>query len=228
MYIYGSGKWLIFALKHFLFYWVMGLYLELRVIIVFGLLFAIIRLWLIKAKGNKNKGKRAPEPSRAWPLIGHLHLLWAGKPQHQSFGAMADKYGPIFCFHIGLRKTSVVSSWEVAKECFTTMDKAFATQPRSLAGKLMGYDHAMFGFSPCRAYCRDVRKLASIVLDCEVWTSFIALHSGMSGVELPDQLTRVKWLQNLLTEVRFKHVMNVLYSDSQSVRIHESLPLKMS
>ena len=50
----------------------------------------------------------------------------------------------------------------------------------------------------------------------------------MSGVELPDQLTRVKWLQNLLTEVRFKHVMNVLYSDSQSVRIHESLPLKMS
>ncbi|RVW61271.1 Cytochrome P450 CYP82H23 [Vitis vinifera] len=113
---------------------------------------------------------------------------------------MADKYGPIFCFHIGLRKTSVVSSWEVAKECFTTMDKAFATQPRSLAGKLMGYDHAIF----------------------------IALHSGMSGVELPDQLTRVKWLQNLLTEVRFKHVMNVLYSDSQSVRIHESLPLKMS
>ncbi|RVW20421.1 Cytochrome P450 CYP82H23 [Vitis vinifera] len=79
---------------------------------------------------------------------------------------MADKHGSIFCFHIGLRKTSVVSSWEVAKECFTTMDKAFATQPRSLAGKLMGYDHAMFGFSPCRAYCHDVRKLASIVLDC--------------------------------------------------------------
>ena len=58
------------------------------------------------------------------------------------------------------------------------MDKAFATQPRSLAGKLMGYDHAMFGFSPCRAYWRDVRKLASIVLDCEAGTSFIALRSG--------------------------------------------------
>ena len=38
----------------------------------------------------------------------------------------------------------------------------------------------------------------------------------MSGVELPDQLMRVKWLQSLLTKVRFKHVMNVLYSDSQS------------
>ena len=163
----------------------MGFYLQLQGIIVFSLLFAIICLWLIKGKGNRNRGKRAPEPSRAWPLIGHLHLLRAGKPQHQAFGAMADKYGPIFCFHIGLRKTSVVSSWEVAKECFTTMDKAFATQPRSLAGKLMGYDHAMFGFSPCRAYWRDVRKLASIVLDCEAWTSFIALRSGCRESSCP-------------------------------------------
>ncbi|RVW58376.1 Cytochrome P450 CYP82H23 [Vitis vinifera] len=44
------------------------------------------------------------------------------------------------------------------------MDKAFATRPRSLAGKLMGYDHAMFGFSPYGTYWRDVRKLASVEL----------------------------------------------------------------
>ncbi|KAL6348027.1 hypothetical protein AAG906_037756 [Vitis piasezkii] len=101
---------------------------------------------------------------------------------------MADKYGPIFCFHIGLRKTSVVSSWEVAKECFTTMDKAFATQPRSLAGKLMGYDHAMFGFSPCRAYCHDVRKLASIVT-----------NSGESGAMCSFNGSRVRtgWVEML-------------------------------
>ena len=107
----------------------MGFYLQLQGIIVFSLLFAIICLWLIKAKWNKNTGKMAPEPSQAWPLIRHLHLLRADKPQYQAFGAMADKYGPIFCFHIGLRKTLVVSSYEVATECLTTMDKAFSTRP---------------------------------------------------------------------------------------------------
>ncbi|RVW58370.1 Cytochrome P450 82C2 [Vitis vinifera] len=65
----------------------------------------------------------APEPSQAWPLIRHLHLLRADKPQYQAFGAMADK---------------------------------------SLAGKLMGYDQAMFGFSPYGPYWRDVRKLTSV------------------------------------------------------------------
>ncbi|XP_034681918.1 cytochrome P450 CYP82H23-like [Vitis riparia] len=126
---------------------------------------------------------------------------------------MADKYGPIFCFHIGLRKTSVVSSWEVAKECFTTMDKAFATQPRSLAGKLMGYDHSMFGFSPCRAYCHDVRNLASIVLDCEVelFSSHqleLLNHVRDSEVQLFIKELYGQWIQNgdrpLLVEMKEK------------------------
>ena len=196
----------------------MGLYLELRVIIVFGLLFAIIRLWLIKAKGNKNKGKRAPEPSRAWPLIGHRHFLRAAKPQHQAFGAMADKYGPIFCFHIGLRKTFLVSSWDAAKECFTTMDKAFATRPRSLAGKLMGYDHAMFGFSPYGTYWRDVRKLASVELLSNRQLELLN-HVRDSEVKLFIKELYGQWIQNgdrpLLVEMKEKYwhlVANVMVS----------------
>ncbi|KAL6348028.1 hypothetical protein AAG906_037757 [Vitis piasezkii] len=120
-------------------------------ITVFGLLLATICLLLatvFNAKGNKKKGKRPQEPSGRWPIIGHLHLLGADKLLHRTLGDMADKYGPIFCIHLGLRKALVVSSWEVAKECYTTNDKVFATRPRSLAVKLMGYDHAMLGFAP--------------------------------------------------------------------------------
>ena len=72
---------------------------------------------------------------------------------------MADKYGPIFCVRLGLKRALVVSGWEVAKECYTTNDKVFATRPRSLAIKLMGYDHGSFVFAPCGPYWSDVRKL---------------------------------------------------------------------
>ncbi|RVW20411.1 Cytochrome P450 CYP82H23 [Vitis vinifera] len=50
---------------------------------------------VVNAKGNKKKGKRPPEPSGRWPLIGHLHLLGADKLLHRTLGDMADKYGPI-------------------------------------------------------------------------------------------------------------------------------------
>ncbi|KAJ9704894.1 hypothetical protein PVL29_003106 [Vitis rotundifolia] len=63
---------------------------------------------------------------------------------------MADKYGPIFCF--------------LAKKCYTTSDKVFATRPRSLAIKLMGYDHGSFVFAPYGPYWCDVRKLAMVEL----------------------------------------------------------------
>ena len=61
---------------------------------------------------------------------------------------MANKYGPIFTIWLGVHRTIVVSSWEIAKECFTTNDKAFANRPKALGLELLGYNYAMFGFSP--------------------------------------------------------------------------------
>ena len=75
---------------------------------------------------------------------------------------MADKYGPIFTIWLGVHRTLVVSSWEIAKECFTTNDKAFANRPKALALELLGYNYAMFGFSPYGPYWRQVRKMAML------------------------------------------------------------------
>ncbi|RVX14911.1 Cytochrome P450 82A3 [Vitis vinifera] len=74
---------------------------------------------------------------------------------------MADKYGPIFFIKLGAQPVLVVSNWEVAKECFTTNDKAFANRPKLIAVEVMGYNNAMFGFSPYGSYWRQMRKIVT-------------------------------------------------------------------
>ncbi|KAJ7950308.1 Cytochrome P450 [Quillaja saponaria] len=109
--------------------------------------------------------KRAPPPpeaSGAWPLIGHLHLLGGTQPAHRTLGNMADKYGPVFSIRLGVYRSLVVSSWEIARECFTINDKALASRPKFLAAEIMGYNYAMFGFSPYGPYWRHVRKIATV------------------------------------------------------------------
>ncbi|KAK9082000.1 hypothetical protein Syun_030982 [Stephania yunnanensis] len=68
---------------------------------------------------NGNK-KYAPEPPGAWPIIGHLPLLVSAKQPHRAFAALADKYGPAFMLRMGMTSPMlIVSSREVAKECYT-------------------------------------------------------------------------------------------------------------
>ena len=128
-------------------------------------LFLFFLLYLCISRGVQKsdiKRKVPPKAGSAWPLIGHLHLLGGSQPPHITLGNMADKYGPIFTIWLGVHRTLVVSSWEIAKECFTTNDKAFANRPKALALELLGYNYAMFGFSPYGPYWRQVRKMAML------------------------------------------------------------------
>ncbi|KAJ4955291.1 hypothetical protein NE237_012074 [Protea cynaroides] len=84
-------------------------------------------------------------PSGALPILGHLHLLGRQMTIHRTLGAIADKYGPAFMLQLDINRTLVVSSWEMMKDCFSTNDRAFATQPFNATGKHLGYDHAMMG-----------------------------------------------------------------------------------
>ncbi|CAK7347636.1 unnamed protein product [Dovyalis caffra] len=111
-----------------------------------------------------SKKKTAPKAGGAWPFIGHLHLLGGPQPAHIVLGNMADKYGPVFTIKMGVHRALVVSNWEMAKECLTTNDKAFANRPKFLAGQILGYDGAMFGFSPYGPYWRQLRKTVTLEL----------------------------------------------------------------
>ncbi|XP_022762799.1 cytochrome P450 CYP82D47-like [Durio zibethinus] len=136
--------------------------------IFFAILFTIIiSIFVVSfhVKGKKKHQRRpTPEPAGALPFLGHFHLFGTKQLLHRVFGDMVDKYGPAFLVRLGIHQALVVSDWEVAKECLTTNDKLFSTRPRSLAIRLMGYDHRMFGFAPYGPYWRNIRKLATIEL----------------------------------------------------------------
>ncbi|KAK7283327.1 hypothetical protein RIF29_12768 [Crotalaria pallida] len=130
-----------------------------------SLLFLLYTCVVRKRRICNNKNKEAPIPAGAWPIIGHLHLL-GGDNQllYRTLGTMADQYGPAFNIWLGTRRAFVVSSWEVAKECFTTNDRALASRPETVGAKLMGYNYAVFGFAPYSPFWREMRKIATLEL----------------------------------------------------------------
>ncbi|CAL0327042.1 unnamed protein product [Lupinus luteus] len=132
---------------------------------IFGLLLLLFVLTSIRRRNRSNASKKAPPEVRgAWPLIGHLHLLSGSLSPHVILGNMADKYGPVFTMRLGVHQTLVVSNSDMAKECFTINDRAFASRPKSLAFDILGYNFSMVGFSPYGSYWRQVRKLATVEL----------------------------------------------------------------
>ncbi|MFQ6642101.1 hypothetical protein Gotur_017320 [Gossypium turneri] len=116
------------------------------------------------SRRNTNSKKIAPEAGRAWPTLAHLPILGGPQPPHISLGTMADKYGRMFTIKLGVRRALVVSSWEIAKECLTIHDKAFATRPKAVAQELLSYNHAMIATAPYGPYWRQMRKFATIEL----------------------------------------------------------------
>ncbi|KAK9233525.1 hypothetical protein WN943_023775 [Citrus x changshan-huyou] len=135
--------------------------------IISGFVIFLSLLLLISLNGRTKKTQaphQAPVAAGAWPLIGHLHLFGGQEPTHRLLGDVADKYGPIFTMKMGLKRALVVSNWEIAKECFTTNDKAFASRPRSMAMDLLGYNFLVIGASPYGNYWRESRKMATIEL----------------------------------------------------------------
>ncbi|PRQ26953.1 putative cytochrome P450 [Rosa chinensis] len=128
-------------------------------IVLYFYYFSQRRTWRASAKR-----RLAPQAKGAWPVLGHLPLLGGSTPPQIILGAMADKYGPLFTIRLGIYPTLVVSSSEMAKECFTIHDMAASSRPKMAAVELMGYNYAMFGFAPSGPYWREVRKLATLGL----------------------------------------------------------------
>lgn len=128
------------------------------VIIVF---YYLSRRW--RAANHKRK-LSPPEAKGGWPIFGHLPLFGGSIPPHLTLGAMADKYGPIFTIRLGVHPSLVISSSEIAKECFTTKDLSIISRPRMVVLDHVSYDYAMFGFGPGGPFWREIRKLVTLEL----------------------------------------------------------------
>ncbi|CAK7328143.1 unnamed protein product [Dovyalis caffra] len=125
------------------------------------LVLVLIYCYHVTKKWRATKSQRAPEPAGGWPILGHHQLLAGSQLLHQTLGATADRYGPIFTVRLGVNPTLIVSSWELAKELFTINDPAVSSRPPFTAAKYLGYNFAMFAFAPQGPYWREIRKIAT-------------------------------------------------------------------
>ncbi|KAM0032770.1 putative cytochrome P450 [Helianthus debilis subsp. tardiflorus] len=142
----------------------MELHLSLTIATFSVILLIFLFQILFQKRAKISQKQNPPQAKGAWPIIGHLHLLGGSALPHRIFSDLADTNGPVFTIKLGVRQALVVSDAEMAKECFTTNDKAFASRPTSLLSVIMGYDYAMFALSPYGEYWRQVRKLATVEL----------------------------------------------------------------
>ncbi|XP_047324938.1 cytochrome P450 CYP82D47-like [Impatiens glandulifera] len=182
--------------------------------------------------GAQHKLNKPPEPSGAWPVLGHLLLLRGPNFFYLALSDMADKYGPIFSIRLGLRRAIVVSNWELAKELSTTHDLAVASRPRMLASEHLGYNYAMFAFSPYGSYWREIRKFVSLeLLSMRRVNSFghirvsetksaiqqlykLWAEKGDDNLSLTNGVTveMKQWISDLTTNVIFRMIYGKRYS----------------
>ncbi|KAL4581141.1 hypothetical protein LXL04_017350 [Taraxacum kok-saghyz] len=186
-----------------------------------------------KKRSTRAKIRRPPQAKGALPIIGHLHLLSGPQLPHHVLGNMAEKHGLIFSIKLGLQDVVVVSNGMIAKSCFTTNDKAFATRPKSEATKLLAYDYAVFGFAPYGEYWRQMRKMfKSEVLSqkrvemfghvrgSELKESIKDLYDEMSPNSEMVKVEMDQWFGNLVVNIMVRVIIGKRYSlnDEEGVR----------
>ncbi|KAJ4714793.1 putative Cytochrome P450 [Melia azedarach] len=108
----------------------------------------------------RTRHKNLPPSPPSLPIIGHLHLV--RQPLHRFLYGLSKKYGPVFSLRLGSRLVVVVSSSEVAEECFTTNDVVFANRPTSLMGKHFSYNHTTLLQAPYGDHWRNLRRITTI------------------------------------------------------------------
>ncbi|KAJ3685550.1 hypothetical protein LUZ61_014714 [Rhynchospora tenuis] len=130
----------------------------LHLIAIFLLSSLLLKLFFLTSK-PKHTAKLPPSPPFL-PIIGHLHLL--KKPLHHSLSLLSARYGPILYLRFGYRPTLVISSPQLAEECFTTNDVAFANRPSFPSVKEVTNNFSTLIFSDYGPLWRHLRKIATV------------------------------------------------------------------
>nr|CAB3493147.1 unnamed protein product [Digitaria exilis] len=131
------------------------------VLLSFFFILATHRLLRHHRHGKRSTQKLPPGPL-AVPVLGHLHLL--KKPLHHKLARLAARYGPVFSLRLGSRHAVVVSSADLARECFTEHDVTFASCPRFPTLSLVTYGGTTIGNCVYGPYWRHLRRVATVHL----------------------------------------------------------------
>lgn len=192
------------------------------------LLFFFSILLLILQSRRKNKQNLPPSPP-SFPIVGHLHHLLKKPPPllHRTLKSLSDKYGPIMLLHFGSRPTLIVSSPDIAEECFTKNDVVLANRPKSVALKLLQYDYTTLGFSPYGDHWRNLRRVAashifSTQYSSAIWTQeirrliIISTNVGDDDEEQWKKINLTSTCHELVYNVMMRIAAGKRWSDSDS------------
>nr|P0DO38.1 RecName: Full=Cytochrome P450 71D180; AltName: Full=Carvacrol synthase; AltName: Full=Carveol synthase; AltName: Full=Gamma-terpinene hydroxylase; AltName: Full=Limonene hydroxylase [Thymus vulgaris]QEU48954.1 cytochrome P450 monooxygenase CYP71D180 [Thymus vulgaris] len=124
------------------------------VIIVFVLSYLIL---MDKWRASKLPGNLPPSPPKL-PVIGHLHLLRGGLPQHVLRG-ITQKYGAVAHLQLGEVHSVVLSSAESTKQAMKVLDPTFADRFDSIGSQIMWYNNDDMIFSRYNDHWRQIRKI---------------------------------------------------------------------
>nr|CAB3492551.1 unnamed protein product [Digitaria exilis] len=130
-------------------------------LVLLTFLFLLATHRVVSRRRRHGKGG-PPGPPLALPVLGHLHLL--EKPLHHSLARLAARYGPVFSLRLGSRDAVVVSSADLARECFTEHDVTFANRPHFPTMALMTYGGKTIGNCAYGPHWRHLRRVATVHL----------------------------------------------------------------
>ncbi|KAM7257823.1 hypothetical protein ACFE04_013564 [Oxalis oulophora] len=135
------------------------MYLQIPYVFVF-ILFVSTLFRVLQRKNTK-----LPPGPFPIPIIGDLFKI--GHNPHKSLSKLANTYGPIFSLELGVSKTIVVSSAEIAKQVLQKKDVYFSA--RSTKDALQAHQHNQVSivWLPVSNRWRNLRKICN----SEIFTS---------------------------------------------------------
>ncbi|PKA57450.1 Isoflavone 2'-hydroxylase [Apostasia shenzhenica] len=126
---------------------------------LFLFLFHLIKKLLFDGETTSPEMSLPPTPP-SLPVLGHLHHL--RKPLHQSLARLSAAHGPLLLLRFGTRRVLCVSSRDIADECFTTNDLAFAGRPVIPSVRRTSYNYTAIAIATYGPDWRDMRRIATI------------------------------------------------------------------
>ncbi|GLJ52463.1 hypothetical protein SUGI_1115920 [Cryptomeria japonica] len=189
-------------------------------VILVGAATIFVAVILLKSLGSYKTHLPVPPGPRALPVIGHFHLLFdKTRPIHQILASLAKRYGPVMQVKFGSKPVLVISSAELARECFTVRDKALASKPTLSQGKHLGYNYSMVAWAPYGPYWRTARKVCVVeLLSAKRIQSFAPkrmqqLRKGVNSMFQQAKLQSSVNMKRFFSTLNFKTLMSMIINE---------------
>lgn len=124
-----------------------------------SILLLLAKLVFFSSKKKKKNYNLPPSPP-SLPILGHLHLL--KDPLHRSLADLSARYGPIVLTRLGPRRSLLITSHSLAKECFTKNDIVFANRPIFPSSRHLSNNHTALDSAPYGPHWRNLRRVATL------------------------------------------------------------------